>query len=84
MTQHEPNRIPDDALEALARCLLPEIRSFFESEEGQREYAEWLLNKSGGAAGSPVGSPLDDHAQQGIKIKPHEKAKADEKLGLAG
>ena len=41
MTQHEPNHIPDDALEALARRLLPEIRSFFESEEGQREYAEW-------------------------------------------
>jgi hypothetical protein len=33
--------IPDDALEALARCLLPAIRSFYESEEGQREFAEW-------------------------------------------
>ena len=29
------------ALEALARILLPEIQAFFESEEGQREYAEW-------------------------------------------
>ena len=27
--------------EALARVLLPEIQAFFESEEGQREYAEW-------------------------------------------
>ena len=26
---------------ALARVLLPEIQAFFESEEGQREYAEW-------------------------------------------
>ena len=32
---------PADALEALARCLLPSIRSYFESEEGQREFAEW-------------------------------------------
>ena len=25
----------------LARALLPEIQAFFESEDGQREYAEW-------------------------------------------
>lgn len=25
----------------VARILLPEILAFFESEEGQREYAEW-------------------------------------------
>jgi hypothetical protein len=28
-------------VEALARCLLPAIRSYFESDEGQREFAEW-------------------------------------------
>ena len=28
-------------VEALARILLPEIQAFFESEEGQREFAEW-------------------------------------------
>lgn len=33
--------IPDDALEALARCLFPTMRSYFESEDGQREFAEW-------------------------------------------
>ena len=27
--------------EAPARVLLPEIQVFFESEEGQREFAEW-------------------------------------------
>ena len=27
--------------EAPARVLLPEIQAFFESEEGQREFAEW-------------------------------------------
>ena len=33
--------IPYHEVEALARVLLPEILAFFESEEGQREYAEW-------------------------------------------
>jgi hypothetical protein len=28
-------------MEALARCLLPEIQRFFESEDGKREFAEW-------------------------------------------
>lgn len=37
--------IPDEALEALARCLLPAMRSYFESEEGWREFAEWQLRK---------------------------------------
>ncbi|SFP53404.1 hypothetical protein SAMN05216343_1094 [Oscillibacter sp. PC13] len=32
-------------VEALARVLLPEILAFFESEEGQREYAEWKAQK---------------------------------------
>ena len=33
--------IPLNEVEALARVLLPEIRKFFESEEGQREFQEW-------------------------------------------
>lgn len=33
--------IPLQEVEALARVLLPEIQAFFESEEGQREFAEW-------------------------------------------
>ena len=35
------NVIPDDALEALARCLYPMMVAFFESEYGKREFAEW-------------------------------------------
>lgn len=35
------SNIPRYELEALARCLLPDIQTFFESEEGQREFAEW-------------------------------------------
>ena len=33
--------IPQYAIETIARCLLPDIIAFFESEEGQREFAEW-------------------------------------------
>ena len=28
-------------LQKVARCLLPDIIAYFESEEGQREFAEW-------------------------------------------
>ncbi len=33
--------IPEHAIEALARCLLPEIQKYFESEQGKREFEEW-------------------------------------------
>ncbi|BFL39605.1 hypothetical protein H8S45_03795 [Agathobaculum sp. NSJ-28] len=33
--------IPVHEVDALARVLLPKIQAFFESEEGQREFAEW-------------------------------------------
>ena len=32
--------IPVHKVDVLARILLPEIQAFFESEEGQREFAE--------------------------------------------
>lgn len=33
--------IPDEVLESLARTILPSIRKYFDSEEGQREFMEW-------------------------------------------
>ena len=33
--------IPKHEIDALVRCLLPEIQKFFESEEGKREFKEW-------------------------------------------
>ena len=33
--------IPQHKIEAIARCLLPDILAFHKSEEGQREFAEW-------------------------------------------
>lgn len=33
--------IPQHEIDSLARCLLPEIQKFFESENGKKEFAEW-------------------------------------------
>ena len=46
--------IPRHEIEALAALLLPEIQRFFESEEGQREFAEWQAARA--AQAEPKGS----------------------------
>ena len=33
--------IPKHELETLAKCFLPDIQDFFESEEGRKEYEAW-------------------------------------------
>ncbi len=33
--------IPQYAIEQFARAILPDIRAYYESEEGQRRFAEW-------------------------------------------
>lgn len=33
--------IPEHELESLARCLLPDIQAYFETEAGQQEFASW-------------------------------------------
>ena len=33
--------IPQYKIEAIARCLMPDILAFYDSEEGQREFSEW-------------------------------------------
>ena len=35
------SRIPQHEIEHIARCILPDIISLYESEEGQREFQEW-------------------------------------------
>ena len=39
--------IPQHEIENIARILLPDILSFYESEEGQREFAEWQAERDG-------------------------------------
>ena len=33
--------IPQHEIEHIARCILPDILAYYESEEGQREFREW-------------------------------------------
>jgi len=35
--------IPAHEIETLARCLLPEIQKFFETQEGQQEFENWKM-----------------------------------------
>lgn len=44
--------IPDEVIEDLARTILPSIRKYFESEEGQREFAEWKEQQENSRIGS--------------------------------
>lgn len=39
-----PEEIPIYVIQSLAKCLIPEIISFYESKEGQ-EYFEWWKTK---------------------------------------
>ena len=34
--------LPDEVIERLARAFYPDILASFQSEEGQRDYTEWL------------------------------------------
>ena len=38
--------LPDHEIEAIARCISPDILELFESEEGQKEFAEWKARKA--------------------------------------
>ena len=37
--------IPQYKIEAIARCILPDILALYESEEGLREFAEWKAQR---------------------------------------
>ena len=40
------SNLPDHEIEAIARCIYPDILELFESEEGQKEFAEWKARKT--------------------------------------
>ncbi|GHU91813.1 hypothetical protein FACS1894202_13880 [Clostridia bacterium] len=45
--------VSDAAVAALARCLYPTMRDYFESEKGKREFAEWQ-SRTGTAREDPI------------------------------
>ena len=40
-------QIPDHIRMEIARCLLPDIIAYYESERGQKEFEEWKKNRMG-------------------------------------
>ena len=40
------SHISEDEIEALAKCFLPDILDFFESEEGREEFEQWKRERS--------------------------------------
>ena len=48
--------IPHDVIESLAATFLPDIRAFFESEEGKKEFEEWKEQQKLKEALGDVGS----------------------------
>ena len=39
--------IPQHEIEAIARCIWPDILAFYESKEGQRKFEEWKARRQG-------------------------------------
>ena len=42
--KHKPvnnSGIPQHIIESIARCILPDIIAYYETEEGQRQFQEW-------------------------------------------
>ena len=51
------NQIPQHEIDALARCLLPDLIAFYESENGQKEFEQWKIQ-------------LDDKEEKIITTRP--------------
>lgn len=47
--------IPQHEIEHIARCILPDILAYYESEEGQWEFREWLAQREAEASEGKVG-----------------------------
>ena len=43
--EHSTFRPPKHEIESFARCIFPAIQAYFESEEGQKEFAEWKAKR---------------------------------------
>lgn len=46
LDKHGTINLPDYEIEALARCFLPDILAYFESEEGKAEFEAWKAEKA--------------------------------------
>ena len=39
------SELPEHEIEVLAKCFLPDILDYFNSEEGKKEFEEWKKNR---------------------------------------
>ena len=51
--------IPQHEIEHIARCILTDILAYYESEEGQREFREWLAQREAEQTEGKVGRTKD-------------------------
>ena len=54
MIERDESQVPADEIEALARRLLPSIRSYFASEEGMATFEEWKLQQNAKESSEPA------------------------------
>ena len=47
--------IPLHIIESIARCILPDIIAYYETEEGQRQFQEWKAQREAEAAERKAG-----------------------------
>ena len=47
--------IPQHEIEYIAQCILPDIIALYESEEGQREFQDWLAQREAEQTEGKVG-----------------------------
>ena len=47
--------IPQHEIEHIARCILPDILSYYESERGEREFRGWLAQREAEKTEGKVG-----------------------------
>ena len=58
MIERDEYQAPADAIEALARCLLPSIRSYFENGEGMAAFMEWKSRQDAEKSSAPAEEKL--------------------------
>ena len=44
---------PDHVIESIARCLLPDMIAYYETEESQRQFAQWKAEQAVQKAENP-------------------------------
>ena len=44
-TKRKKTNIPEDRIEAIARCIYPDILAYYQSDDGQREFEKWKAVK---------------------------------------